>query len=53
MNPNKVNRCVICGYFDDSRMTVLEHIYDEHSQAERHGAMVEHTQRPEVEATDD
>lgn len=46
----KVNECVICGEFDESRLEMVEHLNDDHSLQERHNALLERTQRPEVDS---
>lgn len=46
----KVNRCVVCGYMDDSRLDVTAHVMEDHSLDERLNELVNREQRPETEA---
>lgn len=46
----KTNECAVCDYRDDSRLDLLEHVYEEHSQAERHAVLVDRVPASEVPA---
>ena len=48
--PDRVNRCRICGHRERKRVAMLKHVATAHTQKERYSALVEKTMANETEA---